>query len=117
MLKKNCRTAKINKLNRKEFFKNFVIEEDYHRSPKQRVLHIICFVLPVLFAFIGFFISSPIWNLFSDDVTPELFKFMISFLLFLISIIIIFVKTRNTNPTMRIRVSDKESDSEDKTSN
>lgn len=108
---------RIRKINRKEFFKQFKIEEDYHRSPKQRVLHIICFVLPILFAFIGFFISTPIWKLFTQNAAPELFKFLVSVFMFAVPIIIIFVKTRNTNPTMRIRVSDKESDSEDKTSN
>lgn len=108
MSKEDYRTRKIN---RKEFFNNFKIEEDYHRSPKQRALHIICFILPILFAFLGFFISNYIWNLFYDTETPELFKFAISIVMFLIPCVIIFVKTRNTNPTMRIRVSDKTNNS------
>lgn len=97
----------MKKQNRNDFFKQFKIEEDYHRSPKQRALHIICFVTPVITAFLGYFLSYPVWNHFSQKEIPEIFKFAFSVVFFAIPIVIIFVKTRNTNPTMRIRVSDK----------
>lgn len=111
MCKKTCRTSKINKKARSEFFKEFKIEEDYHRSPKQRFMHIICFILPIIFTFTGFFCSSFIWNLISTEEAPEIFKFLVCIIIFSATNLFMFVKTRNTNPTMRIRVSSKSLDS------
>jgi len=100
MCKKNKRTGKIN-LNLKNL--NFRIEEDYHRSPLQRFLHILCFITPVVFAFIGYLISESVWNFLSDEIVPENFRFALSITLFLISITVIFIRTRSVNPTMKMR--------------
>ncbi len=109
MRRENKANQKI--INNKIFqeLKNLKFEEDYHRSPLQRLLHIFCFIAPILGAFAGFFIANPLWQLLKKENAPEVFKFLISLLGFLIPLIIIFVKTRNTNPLMKIRVFENKS--------
>lgn len=93
------------------FFYDFLREDK--KTIKQKIIHLLCFLLPVVSAFAGCFISPFIWSLFSEKNTPEWFKFIITLIFFAIPVVIIFVKTRNANPVMKIRVLDKNSE-EDK---
>ena len=104
MRKENSSNQKINTNQIFKDLKNLKFEEDYHRSPLQRLLHIFCFLLPPAGAFAGYFLSYPLWNLFRNENTPEIFKFIISLIGFFIPLTIVFVITRNTNPHMKIRV-------------
>lgn len=80
----------------------FIVKEDFHRSNRKRVLHTFYLFFPVVLAFAGYFISEPIWMLIKKTAAPELYKFICSAVLFLISSLIVFIATRNTVPLMKI---------------
>ena len=70
---------------------------------------ILCLFIPIAAAFGGYFAASPLWKLLNHagenpSTAPEGFKFALSLILFAAATIIIFFKTRNTNPIMKIRV-------------
>lgn len=90
------------------FFYNFLREDK--KTIKQRIINLICFVTPVITAFAGCLLSPIIWSIFSKKEVPEFFKFGCSIVFFVIPVVIIFVKTRNANPIMKIRVLDEKSD-------
>lgn len=93
----------------KEQKEKVIVEKNRLYSFAQGVLHIVCLVVPVATAFAGYFCSSLLWKIFNTDkICPEWFKFIISLVFFAIFAAIIFVKSRNTNPVIRIRVSEKE---------
>lgn len=82
-----------------------ITEKDYKRNIRQKITHTLCLILPIGGAFLGYFLADPFWKLFSKDSSiPELWKFLCSILLFSIICILVYVKTRNTNPIIKIRV-------------
>lgn len=105
MRKKIERNGKINP---------FHIKREYHRTPKKRLLHIICFLSPVAATFIGFSFSEPLWAKITARSCPEVFKFLFSLLFFIVVSIIIFLKTRNTNPTMKMEIEENKEYTEQK---
>lgn len=83
-----------------------IVEKFAQRSLSEIIIHILCLLLPIAAAFTGYFLSDFIWNIFSQKKTTELFKFLCSIVFFLIPTIIIFIKTRNANPIMKMQFSD-----------
>lgn len=82
---------------------NIIVKKDFHRTNLQRLLHTLCLFIPIIMAFAGYFISTPIWSLLTKKTTvPELFKFAVTVVLFLISVLIIFIATRKANTIMKI---------------
>lgn len=85
----------------------YVFKKEFHRSNKKRVLHTLCLVGPVVFAFLGWFISTPLWTLLTKKTAaPELFKFACAAVLFIIAGLIVFIATRKANPVMKISLTD-----------
>ena len=88
---------------------NLLFEKNFRSTWLQRLGKILCLFIPIGAAFGGYFLAELLWTLVSEkEVTPELFKFAVSLGLFAIAVLIIFFKTRNTNPVMKIRVLTKE---------
>lgn len=83
-----------------------IVEKHIHRTTKQRILHILCLIVPITMAFAGYFASIPLWNCFNDEnnAAPEFFKFIISLVAFLIAATVIFFATRKENPIMKIDI-------------
>lgn len=81
-----------------------IIEKDFHRTNLKRLIHTLCLIIPIGMAFAGYFLATPIWNLFFEKKTTELFKFICSIVFFIIPAIIIFIVTRNENPIMKIKI-------------
>ncbi|MCR5284489.1 MAG: hypothetical protein K6D95_02725 [Treponema sp.] len=80
-----------------------VVKKDFHRSSRQRILHTIYLILPIIMAFLGYYSSTPLWELLKKEkAVPEVFKFFCTAALFLITSIIIFIITRKSNPVMKI---------------
>lgn len=85
-----------------------IVEKNFHRSTKQRILHILCLFIPIAAAFSGYYLATPLWSLFSQSTTvPEYFKFISSLVIFAIPTILIFILTRKENPIMRISIFNK----------
>ena len=90
---------------------DLLFEKNFRSTWLQRLGKILCLFIPIGAAFGGYFAASPLWTLFSEkEVTPEIFKFAVSMGLFAIAVLIIYFKTRNTNPIMKIRVLTKTND-------
>lgn len=89
---------------------NLIFEKNFRSTWLQRIGKILCLFIPIGAAFAGYFLSNPLWKLIKKEEveslspTPELFKFALSILLFAATTLVIFFKTRNTNPIMKIRV-------------
>lgn len=82
-----------------------IVEKKIHRTNKQRILHTLCLFAPILASFGMYFLSSPIWKIFNKKMaTPEIFKFLCTAIVFLISSLIVFLATRKINPIMKIRL-------------
>lgn len=100
----------------KDHIKEFIIEKDLKRTWKQKILHTLCLIIPIISAFAGYYLSPFIFSvIFQGDgeeldvkQISETAKFLVTLIFFAIPSIIIFVKSRNTNPIMKIRVSSKE---------
>lgn len=72
------------------------------------ILRILCLLLPVIFAFGGYFLAPGIWILLNNNTpVPEHFRFASSIIFFLIPSTIIFLHTRKLNPTINITIKDK----------
>lgn len=67
----------------------------------RRITKLICLFFPVAAAFSGYFMA----NRFTDS---EVMKFLGSLVCFALASTIVFVKTRNTNPIIKIRASKNE---------
>lgn len=98
--------------NRKKMTEEFIIEKQLQRTWIQRIEHTICLLFPIAGSFLGYFLSPVIYKtVFSQKTdavaTPELFRFFTVVCFFLITSFIVFVKTRNTNPIIKIRVLNK----------
>lgn len=92
----------------KDSLKNIIVEKESLYTIKNGIMHFLCLIVPVAAAFIGYFASEPVWTLMKKELPcPQWFCFLCSMILFIISVVIIFVKTRNTNSIIRIRVSKK----------
>jgi len=84
-----------------------LIKKDFHRSNVKRVLHTLCLVTPVCFAFLGWFIATPLWTLLTKKTAaPELFKFACTAVLFIATSAVILISTRNAKPIMKISLTD-----------
>ena len=98
----------------KDVIKEFIIEKDLKRTWKQKIGHTLCLLIPIASAFAGYYLSPAITAFLagselSDGYNPpEAAKFAITLVFFAVPSLIIFVKSRNTNPIMQIRVSSKE---------
>lgn len=109
MRRKNQGTGKMKDKNPDIFF-----EKNFRTSWLQKIGKILCLLIPIGSAFAGYFAASPVWKFLSkNEDCPEIFKFIFSLLLFAIIVLIIFFKTRNTNPIMKIRVLSRNQKSED----
>ena len=88
---------------------SFIFEKNFRTSWTQRIIRLLCLLLPVASAFAGYFAAEPLWKYFfkekaAGETVPEGLRFALSLILFAITSAIIFFKTRNTNPIMKIRV-------------
>ena len=98
----------------KDAIKEFIIEKDLRRTWKQKIGHTLCLLIPIASAFAGYYLSPAITAFLTgskleDGYNPqESTKFALTLVFFAIPSIILFVKSRNTNPIMKIRVSSKE---------
>lgn len=82
-----------------------IVEKKIHRTNKQRILHTLCLFLPILASFGMYFLSSPVWKIFNKKMAaPEIYKFLCTAIVFLISSLIVFLATRKINPIMKIRL-------------
>lgn len=82
-----------------------ITEKNYKRNLYQKITHTLCLILPIVAAFLGYFLATPLLVLITNEESiPELWKFLCSLALFSIICFIVYVKTRNTNPIIRIRV-------------
>lgn len=91
----------------KEHIKEFIIEKDLRRTWKQKIFHTLCLLIPIAAAFTGNALSDKIMQCLKNAPATEIQKFIITLVFFLIPSAVIFVKSRNTNPIMKIRVSSK----------
>lgn len=72
------------------------------------VKHILCLILPVAFAFGGYFLSPVLWTLLNKTgIIPEYFKFICAIISFLLPSIFIFIETRKLNPIIKITITEK----------
>ena len=90
---------------------NIAIEKSETNS-KHPVLdaikRLICLILPVIFAFLGYFVSPFIWSLLNKSGNaPEYFKLICSLVLFIFPASVIFVETRKLNPIIKITITNK----------
>lgn len=84
-----------------------IIKNDFHRTNKQRILHTIYLISPIIFSFGAYFLSSPVWTFFTKKtVVPEIFKFLCTTVIFLLNCFVIFFITRKIHPIMKITISD-----------
>ena len=75
---------------------------------KDIICRLLCLLSPVIMAFAGYFISPYIWELLNkDEVVPELFKFVVSFIFFILPTTFIFIESRKLNPIIKITITDK----------
>lgn len=82
-----------------------------------KISSFLCLLFPIGIAFAGYFASEFVWKHFTSEPITEFFKFAFSGILFVIASFILFLKTRNANPLIQIRVSEQEiNSSEDSTS-
>lgn len=81
-----------------------IIEKDFHRTNLKRLIHCLCLIIPIAMAFAGYYIAEPLWDLFSQKKTTELFKFICSIVSFIIPSIIIFIISRKENPIIKIGI-------------
>ena len=73
------------------------------------IIRILCLILPVIFAFIGYFSAPYIWTLLNKSGnSPEYFKLICSIISFGIPGSIIFAETRKLNPIIKITIKDKD---------
>jgi len=97
----------------KDFLKNIIVEKESLNTVKSVITHFVCLLFPVAAVFGGYFLSKPLWKCFSKtELRPQWFCFVCSLILFVIAALIIFFKTRNTNPIIRIRVLKEKNSSE-----
>ena len=72
-------------------------------------IRILCLLLPIIFAFGGYFLAPCLWTLLNHNCTaPEYFRFICAIVLFLLPTSIIFVETRKLNPIIKITITDKD---------
>ena len=83
------------------------VENDDKFTVIRYIVNILCLITPVVFAFLGYFLSPLIYSvLFNENLlVSEIFKFICSLTFFAISSLVIYLKSRNTNPYIKIRVS------------
>lgn len=97
---------------------SLIFEQNFRSTTRQKIGKILCLVIPVASAFGGYFAAGPLWKLIMKNAdgqtsAPEGFKFALSLAVFAITVIIVFFKTRNTNPIMKIRVLSEKSENQD----
>ena len=82
-----------------------IIEKNIHRTNLRRLIDTLYLFVPIGLTFAGCFLAKPLWTLITkkDDV-PELFRFACAALLFILSVIFVFIKTRKINPIMKIGI-------------
>lgn len=99
MCKKNKGDKKImsNEVTESEETK-IIIEKDIYKTKKQRILHFLCLLLPIIGAFAGYFLAPA--------KTSEIGKFLLSVLCFSIPALIIFICTRKETPIIKIMLKD-----------
>ena len=72
-----------------------IVEKNVHRTNAQRIKDTLCLFFPIAAAFAGCLITK---------TAPELVRFGAAAILFIISSGIVFIKTRNINPIMKIGI-------------
>ncbi|MBR1638438.1 MAG: hypothetical protein IJ688_03530 [Treponema sp.] len=104
MQRKDKGTGKIKKTS------EFIFEKNFRPNWLQRIARVLYLLFPIAAAFGGYFAAAPLWKLHSEKApAPEIFRFIISILFLTLAIALVFFKTRNTNPIMKIRVLSKNS--------
>lgn len=84
-----------------------IIKKDFHRTNIQRLLHTLCLIMPIVFAFAGYYISTPLFKLLTKKTAaPEIFKFLCTAVLFLLSTLVVLIITRRAKPVIKISLSD-----------
>lgn len=82
-----------------------IVEKNISRTNSQRILDTLCLIIPIAAAFAGCFFTEPVFNKFFPNKTaPELLKFGAAVIMFAITAGIVFIKTRNINPIMKIGI-------------
>lgn len=73
------------------------------KTVAEKVLHIICLLIPIISSFCGYFISTPLWMAISKtEAQSELFSFFIVILFFSIPSLFIFFRTREIDSIIKI---------------
>lgn len=67
------------------------------------IVRLLCLLLPIGFAFAGYFLAPSIWNLFNKETEiTECFHFVCAIIFFIVPVVIIFISTRKLNPMIKI---------------
>ncbi len=83
-----------------------IVEKNIHRTNLRRLIDTLYLFVPIALAFAGCFLAEPLWTAITkkEGHTPELFRFGCAALLFILSVIFVFIKTRKINPIMKIGI-------------
>lgn len=83
-----------------------IVEKNIHRTNLRRLIDTLYLFVPIALAFSGCFLAAPLWTLITkkEEEVPEIFRFACSALLFILSVIFVFIKTRKINPIMKIGI-------------
>ena len=83
-----------------------IVEKNIHRTNLRRLIDTLYLFVPIALAFAGAFLATPLWALITkqEEQVPEIFRFACSALLFILSVIFVFIKTRKINPIMKIGI-------------
>ena len=89
-----------------------IVEKNIHRTNLRRLIDTLYLFVPIALAFAGCLFAPTLWTLITkkEGETPELFRFACAALLFILSVIFVFIKTRKINPIMKIGIFTKNQD-------
>ena len=83
-----------------------IVEKNIHRTNLRRLIDTLYLFVPIALAFAGCMLANPLWTLITkkEEGAPEIFRFACAALLFILSVIFVFIKTRKINPIMKIGI-------------
>ena len=89
-----------------------IVEKNIHRTNLRRLIDTLYLFVHIALAFAGCFLAAPLWTLITkkEEPVPEVFRFGCAALLFILSVIFVFIKTRKINPIMKIGIFSRNQD-------
>ena len=93
-------------------YNNNIEIEEIKLSLWERIINgikrVLCLITPVIFAFLGYFLSPFFWELLNHNTnSPQWFSFLCSILCFILPTLFIFIDSRKLNPIIKITITDK----------